>query len=231
MADGEAHHVAEVGELHFVHDVVAVAFDGARGDTHGESDFLVAFTGGEQAQHFDLALGERNVVGGSFGLGGYGGARIFDEAVDHFVGEAAGEEGAIVADVADGGDQIGVCVGFEHVTEGADFERFARDGFGEVHRKNDDLRFGAFLANRGSDFEPVHFRHGEIEEQQIGSVLSYVLDGFRAGAGLRGDFEIGLEFKDGADAATYDAMVVGDLDPVPFECRKVRDLGLDGWHV
>jgi hypothetical protein len=26
-------------------------------------------------------------------------------------------------------------------------------------------------------------------------------------------------------------MVVGDLDPVPFECRKVRDLGLDGWHV
>jgi hypothetical protein len=52
IADGEAHQLAEAGEIHFFHDVIAVAFDGARGDAESGRDFLADLPGGEQLEDF-----------------------------------------------------------------------------------------------------------------------------------------------------------------------------------
>jgi hypothetical protein len=136
-----------------------------------------------------------------------------------------------VADVTDGGDEIGVCVGLQHVAKRYTLESLARDCFAKVHGENDDLRVGAFRSDRGGNFEPVHIRHSEIQKQKIGAVLSYVFDGFRARTGFRGDFDVRFELEDRADGAPDDAMVVGDSDAVALGRRKVRDLGLGCWRV
>jgi hypothetical protein len=47
FADGEADEVAEAFEIHFVHDVIAVALDGARGDAERRGRFLIALAFGE----------------------------------------------------------------------------------------------------------------------------------------------------------------------------------------
>ena len=55
VADGETNQVAEAAEIHFAHDVVAMAFHRACGDADHRGSFLVAFSAGEQLHYFQLA--------------------------------------------------------------------------------------------------------------------------------------------------------------------------------
>lgn len=58
VANGEAHQIAETLEFHFVHDVIAVAFDRADGKANRRGDLLVAHAAGQHLQNFDFAGGK-----------------------------------------------------------------------------------------------------------------------------------------------------------------------------
>ncbi len=60
VADGEADHFAEAGEVHFAHDVIAVAFDGSRRNAQNTGGFLVALPLCEQGDHVNFPLRERH---------------------------------------------------------------------------------------------------------------------------------------------------------------------------
>ena len=56
----KANQFAEGCELHFVHDVVPVAFNCARGHPQGGGHFLVTLPVGQQSHNFNFARGERD---------------------------------------------------------------------------------------------------------------------------------------------------------------------------
>ena len=86
----------------------------------------------------------------------------------------------MLLDVADGGDQFGIGIGFQDVAARAAAENFASDIFRKVHGEDQDFRVWRFFANDAGDFEAIHFGHGEIKEDEVGFGFFDVLDGFDA---------------------------------------------------
>jgi len=109
IADGEAHSLAEAGEVHCFHDVVAVAFDGTGGDVDRGRDFFADFSGGEELNDFEFAGGVRTAGKGMIGAG-FALALLVDEAFDHGHGEAPGEERLVLPNVTHSRDEFGVGV-------------------------------------------------------------------------------------------------------------------------
>ncbi len=215
VADGEAHEFGEAAEFHFMHDVVAVAFDGANGKADGWGDLFIAHAAGEHLQDLNFAGGERR-AGERVVFGGFAFLGILNEIVDHGEGEFAGKEGTAALDLTDGLEQIDVSVGFEDVAIGAGAESFAGDILGEMHGEDEDVGFGGDGANFADGVEAVHLRHGEVEQDHFGFVFFDVLESFEAVGSLVANFDTGLEFKKAANSAADDGVIVGDEDAVGF---------------
>ena len=60
VANGEAHEISEAAKFHFVHDVVAMAFDGANGEADGGSNLFIAHAAGQHLENLNFAGGERS---------------------------------------------------------------------------------------------------------------------------------------------------------------------------
>ena len=187
--------------------MIAVAFDGASGDADGGRDFLADFSGGEELDDFQFARGERAAGDGMLGAIAIV-ALIVDESFHHGHGETPGEEWLVLLDVADGGDQFGIGVGFQNVTARAATEDFAGDVFGKVHGEDEDFRFGRFFANNAGHFKTIHFGHGEVEKDEIGFGFFDVLDGFDAGGGFATNLQARLGFKEGANTTAHNGVII-----------------------
>ena len=168
VADGETDQVAEAAEIHFAHDVVAMAFHRARGDADHRGGFLVAFSAGEQLHHFQLASRQRLVIVGIV----VSRAGVANETLGHAHGEFAGEEWFVLLDVADGVDQFDIGVGFEQVTAGAAAHHLARDFFGEVHGEDEHIGGWQFFADQPGNLQTIFFGHGEVNDYQVGTLSS-----------------------------------------------------------
>jgi hypothetical protein len=85
-----------------------------------------------------------------------------------------------------------------------------------MHGEHENVRRGRFLADRSNDFEAVHFRHGQIEHEQVGLVLPDVLKCLHAVGGFGTNFDVRQRLQHGADAGAHDYMVVGNENTVRF---------------
>ena len=135
-------------------------------------------------------------------------ALIVDETFDHGHRETSGKERLVLLDVAHGGDQFGVGIGFQDVAACAAAEDFAGDIFGKVHGEDQDFGIRRFFANDASDFESIHFGHGEVEEDEIGFAFFDVVDGFDTGGGFATNFQAGLRFEECANPAAHDGVII-----------------------
>ncbi len=141
-------------------------------------------------------------------------ALIVDETLDHGHGEAAGKEWLVLLDVAHSGNQLNVGIGFQDVAAGAAAEDFARDIFGKVHGEDQDVRLRRFIANDAGHLKSIHFRHGEIEENEIGFVLFDMFNGFHARGGFTAYFNAGLRFEQRTNAATHHSVIIRYQDAI-----------------
>lgn len=184
-----------------------MALDGAGGNADGGRHLFADFAGGQELHDFQFAGGERTAGYGVFGAVGVV-ALIVDEGFHHGHCEASGKEWLVLLDVADGGDQFGIGIGFQNVAARAAAENFARDIFRKVHREDQDFRVWRLFANDAGDFEAIHFGHGEIEENQVWFGFFYVLDSFDAVGGFATNLQAGLRFKKGTDPAAHNGMII-----------------------
>jgi hypothetical protein len=209
LANRETHEFGEAAEFHFMHDVIAMAFDGAHGEADGRSNLLVAHAAGEHLENLNFAGGERSAGEGMF-VGGFALERILNEIIDHGEGEFTGEERPVALNLTHGVEQIDVGIGFEDVAVGAGAEGFASDVFGKMHGEDEDIGLGGDGAYFADGVEAVHFRHGEIEQDHVGLMFFYIFQSFEAVGGFVADFEPRFEFKKYANTAAHDGVVVGD---------------------
>src|SRR5580693_10379711 len=79
--------------------------------------------------------------------------------------------------------------------------------------------------NGAGSFESIHFRHGEIEQDQVGLGFLDVLERLEAGGGFTTDFKTRLIFQQGANATAHDSMIVGDEDAI-----RLRSWSFFGHH-
>lgn len=135
---GKAHQLAEAGEVHLAHDVIAVAFDGASGDARLVGDFLIAAAIRKQLDHFDFSGGQ----------GRSGNETLFrrtgamEKILAHGNSELAGEIGLVMSDMVHGNEQVGIRVGFQDIGKGATGEDLTGELLGEMHAEDEDVDFG-----------------------------------------------------------------------------------------
>ena len=119
-----------------------------------------------------------------------------------------------MADVVHGGEQVGVRIGLQNVGEGAETEAFPRDFLREMHGEHQDVGRGGFVADGADNIEAAHFRHGQVEDEQVRLFLLDVVHGLDAIGGFATYLDAGLGFQHGADAAADNDMVVGDQNAI-----------------
>jgi hypothetical protein len=184
-----------------------MALDSARGNADGGRHLFADLASGEELHDFQFAGGERTAGDGVFGAVGVL-ALIVDKGFHHGHREAAGKERLVLLDVANGGDQFGIRIGFQDVTARAAAENFAGDIFGKMHGEDQDFRVRRLFANDAGDFEAIHFGHGEIEEDEVRFGFFDVLDSFDAIGSFAAYLQAGLRFKEGTDPASHNSMII-----------------------
>ncbi|MNT21065.1 hypothetical protein D3C72_1563890 [compost metagenome] len=122
----------------------------------------------------------------------------------HLVGEIA--EGACIARRR-----------FADTVESADFKRGQRRVRAAVgERRDHDDRHGAQAHDLFEKFQPVHFRHLDVERHDIGIEL---LDGgarLHGVAGLTDHLDFGIGLEDGRNQAAHRRRIIDD--EYPCEC-------------
>ena len=125
-------------------------------------------------------------------------------------------------DDADGVEDFLPGSAFEEVAFGAGPDGAEDAIVGVEDGEDDDAYVAVVVAKRFQDSQPVHFRHLEVEKEDVGGEGGDVVEGFVAVAGLADDFEVILRVEDGDEAVAYDGVVVGDEDADRFRHRANR---------
>ena len=167
-------------EFEFAHDVGAVRFGGFDTDPQSYGDFLAALALGEQLHDFPLAGGETAAKNGHV----VGDSVLLAEAVEKHVRSARSEEGAMIAQGFNGGDEVAVGVRLHDVSANASFDDVADQLIGEVKGQDDDFGLGLALANAPGSFQAVELRHADVHYNNIRLVLFGKIYRFAASLGL-----------------------------------------------
>ena len=217
IADGEADEFAETREVHFVHDVIAVAFDRPRRNAERRGYFLVALSLRLATSRLRLSRGvsgelgstpsspDRRIV-----------ARPANVVLRHRNRQPAGKKWLVVTHVIDSGEKLGVCVGLQDVAERAAAQHFPRQLFGEVHRENQDVGRRRFVANlraspRGRSF-PASSDPGRADP----AFLSLHNPSPRGPSKPPRKPESRLRLKQHAQAMPHHRVVVRNQNPIRF---------------
>lgn len=81
-----------------------------------------------------------------------------------------------------------------------------------VHGEHNDWGLGQEVFDGCSRLEPIHLRHGKVQDYQIGFELCSSGDGLAARHGVTANFPIGMGFEHAADAAQHGLVIVGNED-------------------
>ncbi len=185
----------------------------------------------EFGEDFAFAVGEGVETAAGGGVGGEG----LGEASDEAAGDGGVEERAAVGDGAHRrGEVFGRDV-LEDEAAGAGLEGPVDVFVGVEGRQDDDLEGPVGLFEDGSGGgKAVHFRHADVHQDDVGSVLAGGVDGFEAVAGFGDDVDVGLVVQDHGEAATHEGLVVDDDDAdghvlLQFEGDAGLDTEVVGW--
>ena len=96
------------------------------------------------------------------------------------------------------------------VTTGAGLERLTSHFGGIVLSEDEHFRGGRSAADQRSGFEAVKAGHTDVHDYDVGGELAGFINGIVTINGFTTDFEIGLTFDKGANAAANDFVVIDD---------------------
>jgi len=196
-------------EGEFFHDAGTVGFDGVEAEAELSGDLLIAIAFGEELVDVAFTFGEQieAIVRGGV-----------EDGLEEESADGRAEETLAAGDGEDGFDEFG----FEAILEDIAASAFA-DGaedvaFVGVHAEHEDGDGGVEAMQLGEGFEAVEALHADVEEDEIGGILTSEFDGFGAGAGFGDDEEGGMGFEDAADALADEGVIVGEEDAVGHLC-------------
>ncbi len=115
-------------------------------------------------------------------------------------------------DRVDGGQEVLWCDVFEEEAAGAGDERVKHvlvEVEGREHQHPWGSRHGEELPG---GLEPVHHRHADIHQHDVGAGPLAGVDGLSAVAGLGDDTDLRVGLEDHAEAGPDERLVVGDQD-------------------
>ncbi len=161
----------------------------------------------KQLEHFALAFAER-VVEVLCGAGLELAEVIFEQ-------QPRGgriEKGAAFGDGADGVHQLGVDGRFKHITSRAGLEHRKEVTLLGVDGEDEDLTAGKLGADATRGLQPVHFRHGDVHDNDVGAESLGLFDGFQSIAGLAYDLDVGLVFDERGKADAHHHVIVYKQD-------------------
>src|SRR5258706_56527 len=79
-----------------------------------------------------------------------------------------------------------------------------------VNGEYKDARGGCGVPDAAGRFQPVHFRHCDIKDDDVGLEFEGPGDGFATRRGLTTDVPASVRFEQPADPASHDLVIVGD---------------------
>ena len=112
----------------------------------------------------------------------------------------------------DGGEENAVGVIFEDVAASTGLDDLLNEVVGFVHGEDEDFGGGRGGANLASGFDSVEERHADIEDGHIGFEFAGFVDSIAAVSGFGANIPAGTRFQEGAEAGTYDGMIIRDQD-------------------
>ena len=83
---------------------------------------------------------------------------------------------------------------------------------GGVDREDDDSGLGAGHPDLPGRFEAIHFRHGNIQDQDVRLQFNAFEDGFTAVGGLSADTDVELTFQEMPEAFADNGVIVAEQD-------------------
>ena len=161
-------------------------------------------------EHEDLALARGQLVQPG---GGCGGRRVVaDVGLDQPPGDRRGEQRVASRDRVDRGQQVLRRDVLEQEAAGAGDER--------VEHVLVEVEGGEHQHPRGrlareqppGRLEPVHDRHPDVHQDDVGAGPPAGVDGLRAVAGLGDDSDLRVGLEDHPEAGAHECLVVGDQD-------------------
>src|SRR3954452_12676982 len=180
----------------------AMHLDRLDADRENLCDLSVRPPFGDELDHGFLASGQRSL------------ARFFEQkALEQRLRYLAGEEGLVISQCLDGGDQEAAGVGLEEKSARTGLEHVPDEGIRIVHREDQDFdsrKPGADLPRR---LNAVERRKAKIENGDVGAGSESKLDGLLAVGGFRDDLPTRLRMQDRAQPGAHYVVIVCDQYP------------------
>src|SRR5215204_2882278 len=173
-------------------------------DADGENfcDFSVWPPFGDELDHGLLSSGQRSL------------ARFLEQkALKQRLRYLAGEEGLVISQCLDRGDEEAAGVGLEEKSTCTGLEHVPDEGIRIVHREDQDLdsrKLGADLPRR---LNSVERRKAKIENGDVRAGSERKLDGLFAVGSFRDDLPTRVRLQDRAQSGAHHVVVVCDQDP------------------
>jgi hypothetical protein len=171
-----AYQLTDGVQLQLAHDVGAMCFRGLHADSQRHRHFLAALAFRQQLHDFALARGEPAAQNGHVVRNRI----LFAESIEQHVRCAGSEEGSMIAQRLDSGDEIFVGIRLHNVRAHSSFDDVANKLIGKVQRQYDNFRFGKALADAAGSFQAVQFRHADVHHHNIRFQLLRQCDCFAA---------------------------------------------------
>jgi len=129
----------------------------------------------------------------------------------------------VIFDVPHGGEQLRVRIGFQNVAARAAAQHLPRHFFGKMHGQDEHFAGRRLFANQARHFQPIFFRHGQIEHHEVRPLLDHLLHGGRTVGCFRAYLHVRLRLQQRTDAAPHDCVVIHYENFVRFRsCRRRR---------
>jgi hypothetical protein len=167
----------------------------ADSDAERVGDFFVCLALGDQLQ--DLALPCSEAL-----------PAWMHESGKKNLGDPRGEKWFVVRERPDRVHEKLLCFRFADEGLYACFESAADDVFGKVRAEDRDFGIGQIALDKRRRVQAVQFRHGHVEDHDVGPKCHSLSDGFTASRRFPADFPAGLTREDSSRPFTDQGVVV-----------------------
>src|SRR5215213_5234630 len=141
-------------------------------------------------------------------------ARLLEqEALEQRLRYLAGEEGLMISQRLDRGDEEAARVGLEEKSTGPGLEHVPDEGIRIVHREDQDLDSRKPGSDLPGCLDAVERRQAKIENGDVGAGSEGKLDGLLAVGSFRDDLPTRLRLQDRAQPGAHHVVIVCDQDP------------------
>ena len=201
FANSKARQIGDRVEVELIHDAFAVSFDGFDGNVEAGGDILGGVSFGDELKDlsFTRGLQFRRTAGGRGEI---------DIVADEHTGNSAAEIYLAAHDGANSRNQFFEGRIFQQVPPGAGLDRFRDIVSIGVHGEDDDASRGLEFLQLAHGLQSVQTRHGDVEEEDIGSELVGHVDCLVAVHSFSDNADVGTLLEHGTESGAKQEVVI-----------------------